>query len=747
MTTTNDTSAGALETTADAGKGPAGIVARWLMEIRLAGKEEEPWRKLAADAVKRYRDEEQAGRGEQQGRKLGTRFNILRSNIETLAPALYNSVPKPDVRRRYGDADPLGRAIAEMLERALAFDLEQTDFDGDMQRAVMDRLLPGRGVTRVRYVPTFTRVPRNQFGQQETQTDEAKPRLSMLAGEGQAAPRITDAAKKMVDDAPRLSTSAGQPMSQPPLISASAGDEPEPQPEGGQDGEFFEDLAWESAPTEHVQWKDFRRGPGRTWQDVCWIAFRAYITREEAVERFGDDIAAGIELDVTPEGLEEGKGSKDDGGPPPDVFKRLTVWEVWDKESRQVLYIAPSYKDAPLKVEADPLGLTGFFPIPRPLYALEQTDTLVPVEDYRAYRDQAEELDRITGRITTIINGLKLRGVYDSTVGEISEVMAGNDNALIPTANTAVFRDAGGLEKAVWFWPVETAAKVLTALYQQREAVKQTIYEITGISDILRGSTAASETATAQNIKAQWGSLRLQRAQREVQRYARDLLRLKAEIIAEHFGAQTLTLMTGVQVTPEMMAVLKNDAFRSFRVDVETDSTIAADMTQAQEAAGKWLLGVSQYFQAIGPAVQSGDVPRDAAVKILAGLSRMFKLPREVNDALESLEKQPVQQGDPNAAAQAQAQQQQAQMQADMQAKAMELQARTQADMQRAQLEADLKWRIAELDSQTKIQVALINAHADQQNQAMRAQLEHERGTQAQQAEQQAAAQQQVTQP
>ena len=41
----------------------------------------------------------------------------------------------------------------------------------------------------------------------------------------------------------------------------------------------------------------------------------------------------------------------------------------------------------------DPLGVEGFFPCPKPLYATTTSDTLVPVPDFVLYQDQAMELD------------------------------------------------------------------------------------------------------------------------------------------------------------------------------------------------------------------------------------------------------------------------------------------------------------------------------------------------------------------
>jgi hypothetical protein len=71
--------------------------------------------------------------------------------------------------------------------------------------------------------------------------------------------------------------------------------------------------------------------------------------------------------------------------------------------------------------------------------------------------------------------------------------------------------------------------------------VKQTIYEVTGISDIVRGASKANETATAQQIKGQWAGLRISTRQKRFADFARDLIRLKAEVIAERFDPQTLS--------------------------------------------------------------------------------------------------------------------------------------------------------------------------------------------------------------
>src|SRR5262249_44953768 len=72
-----------------------------------------------------------------------------------LQPTLYGRTPKPDVERRFRDQDPAGRLAATLIERCLAYSVDACNFDALMRAVVEDRLLPGRGVAGVVYVPQF----------------------------------------------------------------------------------------------------------------------------------------------------------------------------------------------------------------------------------------------------------------------------------------------------------------------------------------------------------------------------------------------------------------------------------------------------------------------------------------------------------------------------------------------------------------------------------------------------------------
>jgi len=688
------------------GDSPEDLVKYWLDELEDSDKTEKDWRDDAKSVVDIYRGEDVAATAvSSDGQKMRRNtFNILWSNIETLKPAIYNKTPVPNVQRRFKDEDQLGRAVAQVLERSLEFMVDANDFDAPMSDAVDDYLLVGRGVTRVRYVPTF-----------------------------------------------------GTPE----------------QPEGEIPGEMAEnyeepvgEVVKEEAIAESVAYEDFRRGPANKWTEVPWVAFQHKLTKQDIEEKFGEDVVKSVGIDVY----------KDDDNYDTETNRsqdgRTRCWEIWCKETKKVYFIAPSYKDKPLKEADDPLGLSGFFPIPRPIYSLTTTDSLIPVSEYYLYHTLATELNNVTKRIIDILKGLRLRGIYDSRMSEIGRLMDSGDNKMIPLDGASQYLDAGGLDKAIWMMPIDKYVSVVNQLYAYRQNLITSIYEITGISDVLRGTSKASETATAQTIKANYGSMRLQRRQREVQRYARDVVRLLAEVIAEQFSIDTLQKMTGLdypteeekammqsqmqmqmqqfqmqaqqmqmqgqqppqppQPDPQMLErmekptweqiqqVARDDLLREFKVDIETDSTIAANDAEQQQNITELLTGITSFLNGIAPAVESGAVPMETAKSLLMAAVRRFKLGTEVESAVDKIGDKPIQNPEQQAGesgeaemAQQQAEmaRQQAEQQAEMAKQKMELelaQSKHQMEMQKLEREA----QIDQADHQMKMQEIQVKAQS-----------------------------------
>ena len=627
---------------------PDAVVAFWLTEIKDARKREKDFRKDGEKILKIYDGTNQNI----------IPFNILFSNTETLLPAIYSAVPRPVVSRRFKDNDLIGKhasaAGTRMLEFLLDTNLNDYDaFDTVMRHTVLDALLPGRGLSSVKY-------------------------------------------HAMVHEP----------------------DESEGENEGVE-------VSHEMVCLETHGWSRVYLGYAKKWSKVPWIAFEEYVDKKEATRLFGKAIADKITYTKDEPYDGEDKRSNRKENAPQGATKTACIYQIWDRQGgNRVKYLSPQYPDGLLKDEEDPLGLSGFFPCPKPLQFLEKTHSLVPTALYKIYENQATELNNIQLRLNELVRACKARGIYDTGLGpEIQKLMEADDNELIPAESASSLAADKGLGNAVWFWPLEVIQATLQSLYTARESCKQVIYEITGISDILRGASTASETATAQNIKNQWGTLRLKRLQKAVAVYARDVLRLMLELAASKIGEETWAKMTGlpyltqVQVqqlssllqaaqmqlqqvqmmmpppmppqpgmppqapapmppqvqqlqqqvqqyqqqlqTPhwaQVLETLQDDMSRAYKIDIETNSTVETDATEDQANITKMMTAMGQYLNGVSPLVANGSMPFEVAKNMLLVIARRFQFGDEIENDLKQMT-QPKPPDDGSAKAQAQAQQ------------------------------------------------------------------------------------------
>lgn len=663
-------------------KKEASLIQYWLEELRDAYKREKDWRKDAKRLVEMFECE----------RRRETLYNILYANTETMSPALYNTTPRPDVRRRFKDEDDVARAGGLVLQRVLEFLLDNNlqdspHFDTIIEQALLEALVVGRGVVRFRY----------EFSGEQR-----------IESEG---------------------------------ISA-----------------------------EIVAWQRFRHAYAKQWKDVSWVAFQHFMTREQLRENFGD-IANRLPLNVSSAEADHNEDEESwQGGENDEGQKYLgQVWEIWDKNSRKVYFISPDLPEQMLRVADDPLHLSGFFPIATPLMFFPKISSLEPVPLYAAYEGQAKELNRITLRIARIIEALKVRGFYDSTVGGLDRVLEADDNELIAAENVVAMQQGQTLDRSIWLMPLNELVLVLQQLYTQRDQIKQIIYEITGISDIIRGSSSAYETATAQNYKNQWGSLRLRRLQKQVSMFVRECLRVMGEI-ATRMQPETLIKMTGLpyprqaeQQQAQMMLqqlqgqaqqlqmmaqqdpragqqlqsldgqmkqyqavlnkpnwetilqFLQNSVVRNYRIDIEANSTIEPEAAEDGQKLGEFLNAFAQFMNGIAPLVQQGYLPIEAGREMLLAITRKYRFGEDVEDSLKQIT-MPQQQGDDKGKAaeqEAQAKIQQIQQKGQVEAQ------KGQMDLALKQLQLQQKQKEAEMDMALKAQELQVK----QQEIAMKEQL------------------------
>jgi hypothetical protein len=616
-----------------------------------------------------------------QGGNEAARFNILWSNVQTLTPAVYAKLPKADISRRFGDNDPVGRVASQLLERAIDFEIE--------------------------HYPDF----------RSTMKYDVEDRF--LGGRGTAWVRYEPhvAPIGIEDDGVSITSAIEQGEGAPPNL---------------------EQIEYECAPVDYIHWRDFGHSQARTWEEVTCVWRWVYMNREALAERFGDEMARKIPLDQGPEPLNAYNEAK-------RTYNRAKICELWDKETQKVYWFCKGMPQM-IDVRDDPLGVEGFFPCPKPLYATTTSDTLVPVPDFLLYQDQAMELDILSDRIDGLVKALRVRGVYDSSQPALQRLMTeGDNNALIPVDKWMAFSEKGGLKGSIDLLPLDTLANALIQCYRAREDIKSQIYEITGISDIIRGTSFASETATAQQIKGQYAGLRLRSMQEDVALFASELIRLKAQVMCLHYQPQTILAYAAAQqmtpadqqLIPQALELLKDKPLRNFRVDIAADSLVMLDENQNKQDRMQFLQAFGGFLAQALPVGQASPQMVPMMMELLRFGMQAFKAARpiegQIDATLQQLQQAAMQQQNPEQQGkQAEMQQKgqleqskmqmesaltQAKMQHEMQMEQMRNQAKMAMEQQKMDFEARLKaaelqqkqaadrYR-ADLDAQTKLVIA-----------------------------------------
>jgi len=745
-------------------------VKRWVEEITLYETKAEKWVEKGKKILRRYKDD----RSPREQRV--PRYNILWSIVESTIPALYGNNPKPDIERRFRDKDDVGRIASMVLERSISYFINE-EFGDAVRQAVKDRVLPGRGLVWVRYEPHFK--------------DATEDENEETAEEGE----------EITDNVTETNDGSGDDID----VGADRDDDKE-APE--------QEVSNELVAYDYVHWQDFGHTFGRTWDEVSAAWRKVYLVRKELEERF-PECGKDIVLDYTPHDL---KDSKYD-----EVEKKATIYEIWDKADKKVYWIHKDYPSQPLDEQKDPLGIDGFWPFPMPLFATLANDDCIPTPDYIEYQDQANELDELTSRIGAITKAVKVAGVYDKSASGIERLLAeGVENQLIPVDQWAIFAEKGGMKGVMEILPMQEILQTLQGLYEVRDQVKGDLYEISGSADIMRGQSDPDETATAQGIKAQFGTMRLNDKQEQVKRFCRDLVKIGTQIIANHFSIETIKKICGVQLMTEqekalvqmrmqalqqfaqqqqamqkqspqpgmappppvqppqlpplpdwlqkcdkedMDELLDNPTWEevdkllhdeitlSYKIDIETDSTIKFDQEADKQSRIQFLTAVGGF---ISNAVQNQNPDlAPLLAKLLEFGVRGFKVGKELETAFDiaihKLEKDASGPPKPNPEmmkvqgeqqlAQAKMQSEQAlaqqRVQADLQIEAAKsqaeekrLQLQAQVDAHQGQVDAEVeKFKIqlqgqldmqkAKLESETKIAVAQIQAKAQLQNTAL----------------------------
>lgn len=570
-----------IESVTDFAHTPAGMAQRWSMEIEASGKELKKFHEDADKITHRYLDKR-----DEWGREQ-SRINLFWSSTKVLLSLLYARPPKASVARAYLDADDdQARVASQILQRMLnqSFDDNVSTWDAAIRQGIEDWLIVGFGQIWLRY-------------EVETETREIPAQMDPLTGME--------------------------------MVPAST----------------YEAIVEEEAPVDYIYWKDFFWSPARTWNEVRWVARRVYMSKDQLVARFGEDIAKIVPISS------QKPTNGNDQTPKNDPWSKAEIYEIWCKESKQVYWMAKGCAVI-LDYKPDPLGLEHFFPCPKPLCANVTSSNFMPRADFIFAQDQFNELDEINTRITWLTRAAKVVGVYDKSADGVQRMLQqASENQLIPVDNWAMFAEGGGVKGKVDWLPIDQVVNAINSLRQYRADKTQQIYEVLGISDIMRGSSRATETATAQQIKAQFGSTRVQLMQFYIAEWITQALRLKAEIISKHFQPETIAQRSNILRTPDAqlaqsaIELIKNEQMSEYRISIEADSMAAMDWSAERDAAVQFMQGLGAFISQVAPMAQQVPGAAPYLLKLLQWSVSKFRVSGEIEGTLDQAISQMQQQG------------------------------------------------------------------------------------------------------
>lgn len=578
-----------IETADQYAQTPTGQASYWEVEMAASKEELEAFHTRGDKVNKRFVGQ---GSGEQKISETSYKVNLFTANVQTLRSLLYGKTPNVEVKRRHADpGDDIARLAGEMLQRLLNTDIERDSdtYSEALELALDDRLLPGLGVVRLRYEA--------EFEDQEEVPAQMMPCPACYGKPSEGCPDCGGTAE--VEKAPAYT--------------------PDPIKVTNERGIPDEEVA-----TDYVHWKDFRWSPARYWSEVRWIAFRVLMSRDDLIERFGV-IGKSVPLNS-----KEGAGQEEERKN--DPWSRAEVWEIWHKTEKKVVWWVKGF-DKLLDEKDDPLGLEGFWPCPRPMFANLTTTKMVPVPDYVLAEDIYNEIDDVTARIVLLEEAIAVRGVYDKNSEEVKTLLKRTKtNDMIPAENFAAFKEKGGLMGVVDFMPLDMIVGALDKLREYRAELINLMFQVTGFSDIMRGQSAAGTTATTDALKAKFASVRMQAFQSEFARFASDAQSIKAEIISRHFNPETILARANVrymsredqQLAPQAVDLIKSELYQ-YRVEVKPEAISMSDYAAIKQERTEFLTGVAGFLQSAFPMMQAAPWSVPFLLQMLQWASAGFR--------------------------------------------------------------------------------------------------------------------------
>jgi hypothetical protein len=396
----------------------------------------------------------------------------------------------------------------------------------------------------------------------------------------------------------------------------------------------YDEVVKEEIRDEYVYWEDLAWSPARTWEEVRWIARKTYLTKDQGTKRFGKAFKD-VPLDYAPKKQDSSVETKN------AVFQQAIVFEIWDRDSKKVIWLNKNH-DKILEEKDDFLELDGFFPCPKPLVSTMSNGQFVPIPDFEYAKDQYRELNEVNTRIGLLVRACRVAGVYDKSAPQVATLLNNAaENTLVAVDQWAAFAEKGGIKGVIDWIPLEQIVATIDQLLKAREDIKQQIYEITGMADIIRGATKASETLGAQKIKAQYASMRIQERQKAVVEFSSSIFDIQAQLMRKHMDISEIAKLAQVdfmaedpQAIQQALKLIKMPEF-VLRSQVESDTLSDIDFQAEKSDRMEYMQTISNYLKDMLPHIQNDPMMGPFLLQLLQFSLAGFKIGKKFEGELD----------------------------------------------------------------------------------------------------------------
>ena len=554
-----------------------------------------------------------------------TRFPLWWSCLKIRQPITFARLPLPVLKDTQGD-DPIGRTACVVGERLIRGVLKTFDAFPEFSCSNDDFLVTNFGWGR-------------WFYKRDENLEEEKIRVQAV----------------QPPEPPPMMGPDGQPMPSEPLppIYVTPSGEIIPEPLFDEFGPYIltgqkilvdnEEIFFESGLYSNL----YVDPDARKWSQVTRLAFEYQYSYRQFIEKFGktalDKLALGdIEQHRT--------------GKPIIVFEyhdKFVKECRWFAENSEDFFQPTSMSTADIDAQgleevkerqeaaaydnSDLFGLAGFFPCTEPLVINASTKEFWPTPEYFQVSDITDDIHSIVGRMILLTKAIRVRFFFDSSIAQLKSLIGetGEGGAIgIPNLEQSLMAGKGSLANLVAYFPVGEMIKGLTQMYLAFQQRMDMFYQITGISDLIRGQTNpdSDKTYGERQLEGKFALNRIEPFQRKLQEWIKNNYQLGMEMALKLFSDESLDEYITPQTLDEedkgrylpALELLRSNKRRRFRVDFETDSTIAINEQWKRQQATELANTLTKAMESVANVAETQPELAGTELKVLKHLIGEF---------------------------------------------------------------------------------------------------------------------------